>query len=367
MVSLSLVLVASYSHFLPGLPPAAKVGQAKNKQSSVPSASVRPVAPAANLLGELPVIRYDTSPEPKLLTLTSDGEWTNEELTRLDDVLEDWLEKESPERKALEKIPDESRPWLGCNPQKSAEDRKTIVIQAEHFKSTWCESLGRRLVKEYSFLWQMEVGEQPSADSPVEWDDTYVAVPRKTIILDDGTKATVEPFEIARYPVSFEQFFRFVSATSYVTTAEKANSQKTFLDPSGTGEPIAEPDRNLPVIIISYEDAIAYCKWAGVRLPTELEYLAAMILDDRIFPRGNADSAHRQDELFLSTQALRGNWLNFTSTADGDGRIVYRYGPVMLRYEGTALMDPQSRMTTRTDSFQDRIALRVCKGKSQRK
>jgi hypothetical protein len=201
----------------------------------------------------------------------------------------------------------------------------------------------------------------------VEWDDTFVAVPRKTITLDDGSKATVEPFEIARYPVSFEQFFRFVTATSYVTTAEKGNSEKTFLDPSGTGEPIAEPDRNLPVSTISYEDATAYCKWAGVRLPTELEYLAAMILDDRIFPRGSAESAHRQDELFLSTQALRGNWLNFTSTADGEGRIVYRYGPVMLRYEGTALMDPQSRRTTRTDSFQDRISLRVCKGKSERK
>jgi hypothetical protein len=322
---------------------------------------------AAALPRELPVVRRDTSPEPKLLLLSSDGEWTNEELGRLDDVLDTWLEAECPERKQNQDKPPDHRPWLRSDPEKSAEDRKTILIRAGNFKNTWCESLGRRLAKEFPFLWELEVGEEPGAKSLAEWDETYIAVPQNTITMDDGSKVAVEPFEIARYPVSFEQFFRFVTATGYVTTAEKQKFWKNFLDPRGDGEPIAEPDRTLPVSYVSYQDAIAYCQWAGVRLPTEMEYLAAMILDDQVYPRGNPDASQLQEELFLSPQALRGNWLNFTSTGTGDGRIVYRYGPLMLRYEGMRLMDPHSRMATASDSYTEGIALRVCKVKSERR
>ena len=99
--------------------------------------------------------------------------------------------------KSSQELDPEDRPWLRSDPTKSSPDRITVAIQAENFKSIWCESLGRRLGEGVPFLWQLETGEMLGSASPVEWDDTFVAVPRKTITLDDGVKTIVEPFEIA--------------------------------------------------------------------------------------------------------------------------------------------------------------------------
>ena len=121
---------------------------------------------------------------------------------------------------------------------------------------------------------------------------------------------SVEGFWMDRTPVTNADFATFVQATGYVTVAERPLDPKNFpgvpasmLVPgsavfSATGRAVAldnplqwwrytpgaswkhpegpgsgiEKRADHPVVHVAYEDALAYAKWAGKRLPTEAEF-----------------------------------------------------------------------------------------------
>jgi sulfatase modifying factor 1 len=126
----------------------------------------------------------------------------------------------------------------------------------------------------------------------------------------------VSPFSIGIHAVSNAEFSRFVDLTGYAADAEKFGWSFVFggllpddfpptegvvnapwwrkvegadwRHPEGPGSSIAGRDDH-PVVHVSWNDAHAYCTWAGARLPheAEWEFAARGELEGNVFPWGD--------------------------------------------------------------------------------
>lgn len=128
-----------------------------------------------------------------------------------------------------------------------------------------------------------ECGCYPDPGTPEEkWKDFLSGYPFDGKIVHDIGPVTVAPFFMDEAEVTNAEFKKFLDESGY-----RPKHAENFLKHWPESRmPVEIAD--LPVVYVDLDDARAYARWAGKRLPTEEEWhLAAQGADGRKWPWGN--------------------------------------------------------------------------------
>jgi formylglycine-generating enzyme required for sulfatase activity len=133
-------------------------------------------------------------------------------------------------------------------------------------------------------MMEIPAGRYVRAMTGTDASDSFFPVPGR-----HGRDTVCMPrFWMDRYPVTNEEFRAFLLASGY-TPDDTTN----FLRHWSRGHPPRGMEQH-PVVWVSYDDARAFARWAGKRLPTSFEWqYAAQGSDGRRYPWGDSLEAGR--------------------------------------------------------------------------
>ena len=174
-------------------------------------------------------------------------------------------------------------------------DGSPILINSPHINQHKCEDYA---------TYVRGNGEEVQYPADLSW---MVKIPAGTFMMGSDLTISEQPvqeidldmYKIDLYPVTNAEFEEFVEATGFITDAEKNGGGQVLMNrrwinmdganwrmPDGLNSIAGKMDH--PVVQVSYNDAMVYCRWAGKDLPTEAQWeKAARWTDGRRFPWGD--------------------------------------------------------------------------------
>jgi hypothetical protein len=204
-----------------------------------------------------------------------------------------------------------------------------------------------------------EIGETLSTEQ-IELKIHFIKVPEKLIYTETQTNIRVPSFEISKYPITVGQYKKFTNATDYKTTNERKGCYLTYFNNDFLIGMSLKEKESTAASCISYNDAIEYCKWAGVRLPSDHEWLSAAVLDWKIEYKDDditEELIQKNISKPLALQRLSSEWIGEYITKSDSAYV--REGPVYLLEKGWKKPKQRKKYPTKyTDLL---LQFRVCK------
>ncbi len=129
---------------------------------------------------------------------------------------------------------------------------------------------------------------------------------------------TLRAFRMDRHEVTNAKYEQFVAATGHKPPGNVNPDVTLWFH----GKPLPDSGQH-PVVNVAWQDAVAYCRWAGKRLPTEAEWeKAARGTDGRRYPWGNEwDLKRANSASYWAGRTVefkdRAEWKAFWVTGEG--------------------------------------------------
>ena len=303
------------------------------------------------MIKKLPIIDW----EPACIRVKLDI-FSNQKARHLSRAIRNWLDG------------DRSRFGCGCRLGSYDSDTdpatRSLLVKAEWVCEKCLVGLEATLKEQIGGIASIELGLKPPKQLSTR--APFIHVPSKMVEFEDGRTQAVDSFMIGKNPVAVREFEQFAQAAGYIATAEELGKRQTFRNHGGLGGIAEELRGGAQVAYVTHDDALAYCSYHGVRLPSEAEWLAAAVNEPREL------DLSPNEELTMRLAPLAKNKLmcmawDITSTQTPDGLVVARQGP--QHFKKRNWREPRElnfhRRLLRRDEFDPLVTFRVVRARKQ--
>jgi hypothetical protein len=234
--------------------------------------------------------------EPLHMRFRLQGTPTPERCTSLAEFLLGWMRQR--EQANAEK-------WRFCEYSTAIRPTGTVEAFCNLMPADEVQLLADAVANQFPFVAELRLGERETGSDSLHKFD-WITIPADQVVID-GTVYDVDAFTISLSAVTVGQFSEFLDATGHVPVPD------TMEYPGFT---ISHFKLNfgqspkIPLFGVTFDDAIAFCEWAGLRLPTDPEM--------RLF---------YETTMIKLSKTFKWDGLNWTSTPAGPNQFYVRQGP----------------------------------------